>query len=204
MKRINMIALLMTAAVITLSSTTVFGGIKVKSGSLSKLKSEKTLKVEYDYSKMRVGKDLTEDQYVKQKVSEANAKSHGKGDAWKSSWINARADRYHPKFEELFNKVAKGHTISQTATDAKYTLIVKTVYTEPGWNVGVMKKPSYVNFVFKIVETADPTKVIAELTLDKVPGSQIMGGDFDAGSRISESYAKSGKMLGKFFADKIK
>ncbi|MEP7170514.1 MAG: hypothetical protein ABI855_14185 [Bacteroidota bacterium] len=204
MKKIHLVMLFIAIAAITVSSTNTFGGVKLKSGSLGVLKSEKVLKVQYDYTNMKVGKDLTEEQYVNEKVTDGNAKSAGKGDAWKASWTNSRSDRYHPKFEELFNKVAEGRTISQKADDAKYTLIVKSVYTEPGFNIGIMKKAAYVDFIFQVVETANPATVVAEMQLDNVPGSQMMGADYDAGSRIAESYAKAGKMLGKFFGDKIK
>ena len=181
-----------------------FAGVNLKSGSLEALKSEKSMKVQYDYSNMKIGKDETEEQYTSKKVAEHNQKEPGKGDAWLKAWVGAREQRYQPKFQELFNKTSESRQISETNNNAKYTLIVKTIHTEPGFNVGVMKRPSSVDFVFHVVETANPTNIIAELTLDNVPGSQAMGYDYDAGSRIAESYAKAGKMLGKFFESKIK
>ncbi len=180
------------------------GGVKVNSGSIKSLKGEKQLLVKYDYSNMKVGKGLTEEEYVNQKVKDANEKEAGKGEIWSKGWYGARELRYHPKFEELFNKESENLTISQKAENAKYTLVVKSVYTEPGFNVGVMKKPSYVNYIFQVVETANPSNVISEMQLNNVPGSQVMGYDFDAGSRIAESYAKAGKILGKFFVKNLK
>ena len=127
-----------TIILILISSTTVIGGIKLNSGSLSAVKPGQVLKIQYEYSNMKVGKNLKEEEYVNQKVKEGNEKSAGKGDAWKSGWINSRADRYQPKFEELFNKVAHVCTISQNAKDTKYTLIVKSVYTYIDINISIL------------------------------------------------------------------
>ena len=49
-----------------------------------------------------------------------------------------------------------------------------------------------------IVETADKSKVIAKISIQKAPGRTFGGYDFDTGERIAESYADAGKALGKF------
>ena len=110
-----------------------------------------------------------------------------------------QTERYEPKFEELFNKTMKGKMdISQSNKDAKYKLIVKTLTLYPGYNVGVSKMPAYVSFAFIIVETANPDKILSKTVVKNVVGSQVMGYDFDAGSRLQESYAKAGKMLAAY------
>lgn len=68
----------------------------------------------------------------------------------------------------------------------------------------VYEERARIDFVFLLVETSNPTKIIAELSADAIPGGQAMGYDFDSGSRIAESYAKGGKMLGQFILDSIK
>ena len=180
-----------------------YGGgssIVQKSGDCKKVKTEKTIKVEYDYSKMKVGDFNTEAEYVDKKVKEYEKKEKGKGDKWKEGWDGNKKERFQPKFEELFNKASDGITISDKANNTKYTLIVKTVFLEPGYNIGISKKPAFVNFEFSFVETANPANVVAELYVNNVVGAQAMGFDFDSGSRIAEAYAKAGKMLGKFLA----
>lgn len=184
-----------------------FGASKVilKSGDLSKLKGEKDLKLEYDYSTLKVGAYNTEAEYVDLKVKEYNEKEKGKGDKWKAGWINSRKERFHPKFEALFNKaIKKTGIVASESASGKYKMIVKTTFIEPGFNVGMAKKPAFCNYEFVIVETANPSTVVAELYLNSVVGSQSMGFDFDSGSRIAESYAKGGKMLGKFMAKQMK
>ena len=182
-----------------------FSQVVLKSGNLKTLKGEKNIKIEYDYSNIAIPKFNSEKEYVDSKVKDYNEKESGKGEKWKESWINSRKERYQPKFEELFNeKVAKKELVaSESANNTKITLIVKTTFIEPGFNVGVWKKPAYVNFEFLFVETANHSKVIAQLFANEVPGSQAMGFDYDAGSRIAESYAKAGKMLGKYVSGEL-
>jgi hypothetical protein len=172
--------------------------IAVREGSFGFLKGQTELKVEYQYDGMRVGK-FTEEQYIKDKVTEYNSKEQGKGDTWRESWKGDRARRFQPKFEDLLNKFLQGRaSVSSNATNAKYTLILKTVFTEPGFNVAIVRKSASIDVEITFVETANPSRVMASLAMSKVPGSGALGFDFDAGLRIQESYALCGKRLGEF------
>ncbi len=192
-------------AFLAIASFTFAQKIIKTSGDLSFLKSSPSINIEYDYSEMGVGKFKTEDEYTKKKVEEYNKDEAGKGDKWKESWIGSRARVYQPKFEELFNKYAEkvGVSAKENNGSAKYTLIVKTTFTEPGFNIGVTSKPAYVNFEYIFVETGTD-KVVAKFTQLKVPGAQAMGMDFDTSTRISESYAKAGKMFGGYLSKNVK
>lgn len=181
-------------------------GQKIKqTGNLSPLKGEKVLNVQYVYDGLLVGK-VDEPSYITKKVTEYNADEAGKGDKWKESWFNDRKTRYQPKFEELFNKHMEdaGIVVKDGASDAKFTLIVKTKVIEPGFNVGVVRKSAFINVAVDVVETANPSKPIAQFTIDNVPGGGAMGYDFDSGFRIAEGYAKLGKSLAGYIAKKIK
>lgn len=174
--------------------------ITLTSGEVSDLKGLKQMLVEYDYSTMGVGDFATEAEYVDTKVAEYNEKENKKGDKWLKAWQGARKTKYQPKFEEVFNKVGskKGMTVSQKAKKAKYVLIVKTIFLEPGFNIGIMKKPSQVSFDFIIVDIENRTNIIAEFHLEKVKGASASGFDFDSAARVSESYAKAGKIFAKY------
>ena len=178
--------------------------IDLRSGDIGVLAGQKVVNVQYDYSEFGVGKFATEKEYVDKKSGEYNAKEAGKGDEWKKAWVADRKNRYEPKFEELLNKGLedKGLTVVQDRTDAKYTFIVKTVFLEPGFNVGVMRKNAYLNYRIDLVESATKAKV-AELVMNNIPGGQFMGFDYDAGVRIAESYAKAGKTLAAFLDKKL-
>jgi hypothetical protein len=82
--------------------------------------------------------------------------------------------------------------------DAKYTIIFHTSFTEAGYNVYVSRHNAEINGEAMIVETADPSKVIATISIEKAPGRTFGGDDYDSGTRITESYADAGKYLAKF------
>ena len=180
--------------------------IMKEDGDLAFLKTEKALKIEYVYDGMGVGKYEKEQDYIDYKVGEYNKKEPGKGDKWLQGWKSARKNQYEPKFEELLNKYLGEKDIMAfpSKTNAKYTLILKTTFTEPGFNIGIMRKPAAINVEYIFVETANPSKVVAKLLAKDIPGRDVSGYDFDAGERISEGYAKAGKMLGKYILDYLK
>jgi len=202
MKR-TIYAYLLVALVLT---TEAFGQrVNLKSGDTDVLTGQKTLNVEYDYSDFGVGKFATEKEYLDKKSAEYNAKEAGKGDTWKKMWVEDRKNRFEPKFEELFNKGLEGKGVALVGgrADSKYTLIVRTKFVEPGFNVGVMRKNAAVDFDIDIVETANKSKKVAEMSMDKVPGGMFGGFDFDTGARLAESYAKAGKVLANYLEKKM-
>ncbi|NVO18788.1 MAG: hypothetical protein HXX13_03760 [Bacteroidetes bacterium] len=155
--------------------------IKQISGNLTPLKGQKTINLEYSYDGVLVG-DMKESDYINKKVSEYNSKEPGKGDTWKVAWANDRKTRYQPKFEELFNKYLGevGMIAKPGATDAQYTILVKTLMIEPGFNVGVVRRPAMIEADIMLMETANPGKVLSQSTVTRVPGSDVMGFDFDS------------------------
>lgn len=168
--------------------------IKLVDGDPSVLKDQKELNVEFTYDHLSVGKDSEED-YVQKKTAEYNKKEPGKGDTWAKAWVADRASRYEPKFDELFND--NGDIKAGSFPNAKYTLIFHTTFIEPGFNVGVARKNSYIDAEVLIVETANKGKTLTKISVDNAPG-RMMGFDFDTGMRITESYAVAGKKLAKF------
>ena len=173
--------------------------VRLKDGNLDMLKSNPRMNVTYDYSKMGVGKFETEAEYITQKKADYDKKEAGRGDAWEKAWKADRKNRFQPQFEELFNKHAGKLSIGDYPS-AQYTLIFKTTYTEPGFNVYVTRKNAMINGEVWIVETANPDNVVAKLTVMKSPGRTFGGNDYDTGERIQEAYAAAGKALGKFMS----
>lgn len=172
--------------------------IKLVEGDLSALKNEEDINTEFTYDNMRVGKYDKEAEYVSDKTESLNKKEPGRGDTWAKAWVNDRKDRFEPKFTELFEKSSK----MGTSKTAKYTLIFKTLTTEPGFNIGITRKNAEINAEVLVVETANRNKVIAKATVQKAVGRTFGGYDFDTGERLSEAYADAGKALGKFVKSK--
>jgi len=172
---------------------------KVTQGSLSPLKGETSFNVQFTYENMTVGKK-TEVQYVEEKTENYNKKETGRGNKWAKAWVDDREKMFEPKFIELFCK----SNLSISHEPQKYTLIFNTSFTEPGWNVGVSRASAYISGVVTIVETENPSNVIAEISVERAPGRDAMGYDFATGTRIAEAYAVTGKKLPKFIMKLIK
>ncbi|MDO9374407.1 MAG: hypothetical protein V4725_03860 [Bacteroidota bacterium] len=168
--------------------------LKLKDGDLSVLKDQSAINFEFTYDDMAVGKFDTEKEYTDKKVEEYNKKEAGRGDNWVKSWVADRKQQFEPKFIELFTKASD---MSESAK-AKYTLIFKTHFTEPGFNIGITRKNAKISGDAILVETADKSKVIATISVENALGRTFGGYDFDTGGRIAEAYADAGKALGKF------
>lgn len=168
--------------------------VKLQSGSLDALKSENAINIEFKYDGMSVGKFDTEKEYLDKKTAEYNKKEAGKGDAWAASWINDRESRFEPRFIKEFTDQSK----MSVDKNAKYTLIFKTQRTEPGYNIVVSRKDASIDGEATIVETANPSNIIATISVKNAPGRIFGGYDYDTGVRLQEAYATAGKKLGKY------
>lgn len=175
--------------------------IKLLEGDLAPLAGETSIAVKFTYDNMSVGKFDKESDYIAKKTDDYNKKEPGRGDSWAKNWVGDRERDYEPKFVDLFEKET-GWSVSRKKP-AKYTLIFKTLFTEPGYNVYVTRKNASINAEAWIVESATE-KVIAKISVEKVPGRTFGGNDYDTGIRIAECYADAGKHLGKFIKKKSK
>jgi len=167
------------------------------SGTFKALSGQSEVNVVYKYDGMKVGigkKAVPEDEYIEKKKGEYNKKEAGRGDKWEGDWAADRENKFHNKFEELLNKGMKGMAFGRNKSGAKYTLIVHTTTTEPGWNIPfVGKQPSLVDMTISLVETGNEGSPLGVMTLAGSPGTTYGYGDWDTGIRIQESYAKAGK-----------
>jgi len=164
------------------------------------------LNLEYDYSDFGVGKFKDEEDYVAKKKKEYNEAEAGKGDTWEQAWIDDREERYEVQFEEEMNNQFKKRGVDIKAgkdKDTQYTLIFKTTFIEPGYNVYISRQNAYIDGTAIFVESANPEKVLAKITIDNSPGRGVTGYDFDTGYRIQEAYAKAGKELVYFIWKKF-
>ena len=175
--------------------------IKVLEGDLSALKGQTAVKTEFTYDNMSVGKFPKEADYIAQKKTDLDKKEPGRGDKWEQTWVSDRQERFEPQFRELFSKYSGMSTVGE---DSPYTLIFKTLKTEPGWNIGITRAPAFIDAEAWVVDTKDPNKVLAKISITKAPGRDAMGYDYETGARLQEAYAKSGKELGAFIKGKLK
>ncbi|MEO6491031.1 MAG: hypothetical protein ABIO04_13900 [Ferruginibacter sp.] len=163
-------------------------------GDLAILKDQQSINIEFTYEKMRVGDYSKEEEYIKTRVKEMNTKEAGTGDSWAIKWAENKEMMFEPKFILGFTKTSK----MTVAKDAKYTLIFNTKALEPGYSIGVSKRNAGIDGVATIVETADRTKKLVVLSVERPEENKWRGAAFDAGSRIADAYFLSGQKIGKF------
>jgi len=140
-----------------ISLSSIAQKIKLIEGDLAPLKGETSIVVKFTYDHMRVGKFDKEEDYVAKKTADYKKRAW-QGDNWAKSWASDRERMFEPKFIELFEK----ETEMTVKKEAKYTLIFKTIFTEPGYNVPMIThENARIDAEVWIVETAGE-KVIAK------------------------------------------
>lgn len=206
MKRIS-IALLMS--IFMLFTMNIFAQAKLLSGDLKVLKGQTEVILSYDYSKMGVGKYKSADEYASEKVAEMNKKKEGTGDAWLEKWKSDRTDRFEPSFRKDFNGEVDSYNLSgkDNSPNAKYTLIVRTMFMEPGFNATMVtsfaKKPAYIDVLVDLVETANPGIILGTVEMKKIQSKSMGGYDYDTGGRVESCYERAGEYLGKFLIKNV-
>jgi len=171
--------------------------VQLESGNLTFLRGETAVCVKYVYDGMLIGTNNEAD-YIKYKVAFFNKKEPGKGEKWLAGWINDRTGRYQPSFERRLNKVLVRRTITfgSSQKDSKYTMILKTLVTEPGWaGWAFIHQESYIDAVVTFVESDKPDTTLATISIKHAPGN---GYDYDPAGRIENTYAACGAGLGDF------
>lgn len=180
--------------------------VKVKSGDFDFIKGQTEFNVEFDYSKMTLMKDeKSEEQYIKDRSKDLSEKNKKAGAVWEKKWNGSKELIWSPKFLELINvvysKKGKDVNFEEGLVDAKYTLIVETIWIYPGWDAAIMKQPAKVSTRLLFVETINKSNVLLEITSEKAPGDQ-WGNNFSNESRIGEGFAKTAKSLAKLLLKK--
>lgn len=172
-------------------------------GDFKMLSNENELCVKYDYSSMMMADETTEIAFLKKIKDELNGKTPGRGDEYVERWNASKKERWEVKFEELFNKYEGKIELSQLNTDAKYTLIVKTLIVFPGYTsttgIGSGVEP-WITCDFSIVETASPKVILSKSTIKHVRGPVAYCGLDSPGYCVQTSYAK----IAKVYADYVK
>jgi len=190
--------ILFLAASFLMLSITNAQKIKVTDGDLSFLKDIAELSIAFEYpDNIKIGK-MSQQAYIDKKMADNEEKEAGSGEEWKEAYFADRSEHFEPMFMELFDKYTGDLYIQQDDPDYKYTMVVKTTFIEPGFNVGISSKKAAIDLEISFIETANPDNVLGTITLKKSPGTA----HYDLGLRVGESYAKAGKELGKFLKKK--
>ena len=170
--------------------------LTVESGNLDILKDQTEVNVQRIYGEpLFQAENLTETDYLNKRHQETVAK---KGEAAWKTWIDAWEQHvetiWTEKFVEGLNKSEK-IKFSQNI-ETKYTLIIQPKWMYAGWQ-GFVTQPGKLSADITIVETANPSNIVATIKADKIEG---VGSKVDYRmeyGRISAAYEKTGKEFGK-------
>jgi len=197
----------MVMGMLLMSSPTLKAQCKLTSGDIKILKGQTLINVQYDYSKMAVGKFKTDDEYIASKTKDMNKKKAGSGDEWAEKWKGDRESRIQPAFERMMNMALQHFNVSvrELASDAKYTFIVRTTFLEVGFSTFGYgpRKSAYISAVVDVVETSNPNTVLASIDMKKEEGHYMGDLEVDTGLRIESCYERAGADLASFFMDKV-
>ncbi|MDH7446758.1 hypothetical protein [Aquimarina sp. 2201CG14-23] len=200
MKKLLLVAVLM--------ATSITFAQKATEGKIKNLKGISEYNLVFDYENVKVHKFDTEEEFLKDKMDKREKKhpGEGRGEKFKKSWFADRENLYEPKFIESFNKRFDNQSVKadKGLESAKHTMLVKTTWIYPGYNIGIQKSPSKVTATIKVYETANPDNVLYSGVFKNQPGATFGGGDFNSGIRIAESYAKLAKSVAKYIIKKAK
>jgi hypothetical protein len=150
---------------------------------------------------MTVGKYKAEADYILKKKTDYNNEEPGSGDKWEVAWKTDRLMRFESTFLMSLAENVAGTGI-EFGTSGAYKMIVKTTFTEPGYNFGSSGAAAVINttYIFK-----DPSgKELATIVIKGATGNTFGAHDVDTGVRIAEAYASSGKILGQFISQSVK
>jgi len=181
--------------------------MKVESGNFDFLKGQTELNVVFNYDNATFYKDkMSEAEYIEKRTKEIGEdKGKKEAETWQKDWEASKAGSFQDKFLSSFHKNMEKKKIKLTkGTDAKYTLVVETVWIYPGWFAGVMKQPAKVSTKLKFVETANPSNVLLTINSENAPGDIAFVGVANNNDRMAEGYAKTGKSLASFIEKKAK
>lgn len=171
--------------------------IEIESGDLSFLKGVSEISVVFEYPEdMEFGKTTLEE-YVDDKVKEREKKEEGSGEIWKNKFYDDR-DRYNERFIETLGKYSKDLVVAEDNKEFKYTMIVKTTFTEPGFQLGFHSKSSSINLEINFIETNTPDNIITTVNISKAVGVAHP----DAGERVASAYANAGAVFGRYLKKK--
>ncbi|REC48305.1 hypothetical protein [Chryseobacterium pennipullorum] len=182
--------------------TTAFGQekIAVVSGNLGVLKGQTEVNVELKFDNVLLMKEnITEAQYLENRKRDVLAnpkKGEVEWQKWIAEWERYKKEEYVQSFAKGLNKSNK-ETAFKQAPSAKYTLVMDTKWLFPGWHGGLIIMTAQLSGSIKLVETTNPSVVLAEVELNKFDKFIQTKESVMEYGRIASVYESAGRYLGK-------
>ncbi|MEI6122989.1 MAG: hypothetical protein WCQ95_05105 [Bacteroidota bacterium] len=173
--------------------------VAITSGNLLFLKGQTDISVEFVYDGMKVS-EFTEEMYLKQKKLEFRKPADY--ETFISKWESERATTYEPAFVKQFNMWCTRLDLvaDPRQTDTKYTMIVKTVKTEPGFYNGTngMRRDTYVTLMVNFVATTDTNTILCSVKAEYIVGAtDVMADMTNMNLKLGLAYGSAGERISK-------
>ncbi len=189
---------MLLAAALTATISSSAQEITPAGGKQEALKAIDTFHLVFTYDKCRVGEAGKEENYLKRRRTELNAKEAGRGDEWVDSWNNDKEKHYKRKFIALFNKYAENKVVGDFP-NAQYVMTVSTTFIEPGFYAVVKMGKANIEADIIVTDTQNPKKPVAKFRV-----TEAVGRAEATGLRIADAYADAGKAFGIYVKKKLK
>ncbi len=169
--------------------------LKIKEGNLDELKGVISYNLEFDYHNLEIINYASEEVFLKEKVKR-------KSKIFKTKWFSNRKNVYQPFFESTFNNYfikKKKITVSEHNTDAKYTILVKSLKLYPGYNVTMAWESAKLWAEVVIYKTKHPKQIVFRSKPIKIYQGYY---DMNMGKRIANAYGVLAQTTAKFLKKK--
>ncbi|WP_185288745.1 hypothetical protein [Chryseobacterium lactis] len=182
--------------------TAVFGQEKMKlvSGDFGVLKDQSVVNVELKFENVLFMKEnITEAQYLenrKKQVLDNPKRGEAAWKEWSEEWEKYKKEDYIDRLLKGLNASSKQISFKKE-TPAKYTLILNTKWVFPGWHAGLIAMPTAMSGDIQLVETENPSVVLATVELNKYDRFSGMDVTVMEYGRLAAAYESIGKVLSR-------
>ena len=182
--------------------TAVFGQEKMKlvSGDFGVLKDQSVVNVELKFENVLFMKEnITEAQYLenrKKQVLDNPKRGETAWKEWSEEWEKYKNEDYIDRLLKGLNASTKQISFKKE-TPAKYTLILNTKWVFPGWHAGLIAMPTAMSGDIQLVETENPSVVLATVELNKYDRFSGMDVTVMEYGRLAAAYESIGRVLSR-------
>jgi len=187
-------------AIVLITINVIAQKIKFVKGDVENLIGITEYNVVFDYSNIIIANFDSEEEFLKDKMAIRDAQKIGSGEKFKHDWFTFRDSLYEPSFIEVFNDyfILKRKIKVQENSDAKYTMLINTVFVYPGYNVGVWYEDSKLKATVTVFETSIPENIIFTTKEIYVKGKAT----YHTGKRISNAYGMLARRIAAYLRRK--
>ncbi len=191
-------------SIFLMQAIVVYGqNFKTDQGSLEALKGIERYHIVFEYdTNLTIPKYESEEAFLESEVKERESIEIGAGKEYKKLWFENRVECYEPKLIQefnYFNLEEKQVTVARDISDTKFTMVVRTLLTDPGNRNFFFRKAARLEVTIRIYETEKPENILYSTEMVDVHSRGANSDDFN---RIISAYAELGRGMSRHFSRK--